>query len=184
MIPTFFASPARLRQLRAAADALVGTPFAANSEAPGADGGIDCVRLLNWLYRTCGALGPLEIPRQHMDHGQHSGHSLLIAAFDTWPALTSRFTRVWRACDPSALQSFSPSVLLPGDALCFRAGLVPHHGGVLLEHGELIHVLRGPGAHVAQLDAVVRRRRLLGYLAAVYRPLPLSDQQSALSDQP
>lgn len=164
MIPTYYDSPEKLRALRAAAAQLVGTPFFANSEAPGPAGGIDCVHALNWIHRTCGAIGPVEIPRQTMDHGAHSEQSLLIEAFETWPALRPRFARV-----PDCL----PANLLPGDCLCFRAGKVPHHGGVLIHAQDLLHVLKRDGAHLIQLGAAIRGRRLLGYLAAVYRPLPL-----------
>jgi len=164
MIPTFYDTPAKVAALRAAAVALVGTPFFANSEAPGRDGGIDCVHALNWIHRTAGAIGSLEIPRQTMDHGQHSDRSLLIEAFETWPGLRSRFARL-----PDCL----PASLLPGDCLCFLAGHVPHHGGVLLDAGDMLHVLKRDGAHLMPLGAVVRGRRILGYLAAAYRPLPL-----------
>lgn len=164
MIPTYYDSPERLSALRRAAGQLIGTPFYANSEAPGRDGGIDCVHALNWIHRTCGAIGPLEIPPQTMDHGAHSDHSLLIEAFETWPGLCTRFARL-----PDCL----PANLLPGDCLCFRAGKVPHHGGVLVNARDLLHVLKRDGAHLIQLGAVIRGRNLLGYLAAVYRPLPL-----------
>lgn len=163
-IATYYDSPEKLSALRHAAGQLVGTPFFANSEAPGRDGGIDCVHALNWIHRTCGAIGPVEIPRQRMDHGQHSEQSLLIAAFETWPELRTRFALV-----PDA----APADLLPGDCLCFRAGKVPHHGGVLVAGQDMLHVLKGDGAHLMHLGAVIRGRAILGYLAAVYRPLPL-----------
>lgn len=170
MIPSYYATPARLLALRSAAGALERTPFFANSEAPGRDGGMDCVRLLHWLYRTTGAIGRIEIPRQRMDHGQHSAHSLLIEAFDTWPELTTRFACVWRQTNPEDCAPLAQC--LPGDALCFLAGKAPHHGGVLLEGAEMVHVLAGPGVHMLSLRAVVRGQNALGRLAAVFRPLP------------
>lgn len=181
-VATYFDRPAKLVALRSAATALIGTPFFANSEAPGPHGGMDCVHTLNWLYRSCGVIGPVIIPRQHMDAGAHTDHSALIDAFETWPALKSRFACVWKSSGfrvpssalDSALQPFSPSALLPGDALCFLAGRVPHHGGVVLEDSEFLHTLRGPGVHTMRLDAVLRGWQPLGLLAAVYRPLPLS----------
>jgi hypothetical protein len=166
MIPTFFGSPEALEKLRVASVALIGTPFFPNSEAPGLTGGIDCVHTLNWLFRTCGVIGEIHIPPQTVDHGEHSDQSLLIDAFETWPELKARFARV-----PDITIDDS-SALLPGDALCFISGKVPHHGAVMLQDREILHTLKRPGVHVMQLDAVIRGRAILGLLAAVYRPLP------------
>ena len=176
MTLSYYNSPEKLAALRIAAAQVVGTPFFANSEAPGKAGGIDCVHGLNWIYRITGAIGPIAIPRQRMDHGQHSKRSLLIEAFDTWPELTTRFACIWRAPADTSSADLKPptSDFLPGDALCFLAGHVPHHGGLLLESGDLLHVLKRDGAHTIQLTAVIRGWRILGHLAAVYRPLPLA----------
>lgn len=171
MTPSFFSTPARLADLRAAAAQIEGTPFFANSEAPGPAGGIDCVRTLHFVYRTCGAIGPIDIPRQAMDYGHHAERSRLIDAFDTWPELVARFACVWRQTSPDAVPD--AGAFCPGDALCFTSGRVPHHGGVLLEGGEVLHALRNVGVHRMRLEAFTRGRRLLGLLAAVYRPLPL-----------
>ncbi len=177
--PTFYDSPAKIAALHAAAAALEGTPFFPNSEAPGRDGGIDCVHTLHWLDRTCGAIERVDIPPQVMDWGQHAERSLLIEAFETWPQLKHRYARVPFSvlCPPS-------SVLLPGDVLCFLAGKVPHHGAKYLGHGEILQALRGPGVHTMRLGAVVRGRLILGYLAAIYRPLPLpiSELRTPISD--
>lgn len=174
MIPTYYDSPEKLARLRVAAAAVMGTPFFANSEVPGRAGGIDCVHLLNWVHRACGAIDQVAIPRQRMDHGQHSGHSLLIEAFETWPELTARFSRVWRRTDEPEEAPLAElrAALLPGDTLCLRAGRVPHHGGLMLEGGALLHTLRGEGVHTIPLGAVIRGWRILGRLEAVYRPLP------------
>lgn len=172
MIPSYYDNPAARARLSVAAQQLVGTPFFANSEAPGRDGGIDCVRALNWVYRTTGAIGPVEIPHQEMDHGAHSDHSILIEALETWPELRERFACVWccAAASPDPVVVADPR---PGDCLCFRAGRVPHHGGLMLPGGDFLQVLKGPGVHTMQLRAAIRGWRVLGYLAAVYRPLPL-----------
>lgn len=174
MIPTYFDSPERLSKLREATALLVGTPFFPNSEAPGPGGGIDCVRTLNFLYRYCGSIVQIDIPRQKMDHGRHSDRSLLIEAFETWPELKERFACVWkRTTEPEAdALNAVRDQLLPGDALCFLAGKVPHHGGAMLEGGDFLHTLRRDGVHTMRLDAVLRGWRVLGYLAAVYRPIP------------
>ena len=170
MTPSYFNTPEKIALLQQQAAQLIGTPFFLNSEAPGRDGGIDCVHTLNWLYRTTGAIDAVAIPRQHPDHGQHSQRSLLIEAFETWPQLTTRFALVWER--PADDENPAPDLFLPGDALCFTAGYVPHHGGVLLAHGDVLHTLKRPGVHTVRLDAVIHRRRVLDYLAAVYRPLP------------
>ena len=69
MTLTYFDTPEKLSILRRMAAQLVGTPFFANSEAPGKDGGMDCVHALNWLYRSCGVIDLIQIPRQTMDAG-------------------------------------------------------------------------------------------------------------------
>lgn len=168
---SYFDSEENLTLLRIAAERLKGTPFYPNSEAPGRDGGIDCVHTLHWLYRACRAVRYIVIPPQTMDHGHHGTRSLLIEAFDTWPELTARFTCIWRREDPTEL--LPADIIRPGDTLCFLAGAVAHHGGVVLEHGEFLHCLQREGVHTMRLNAVFRGWRALGHLAAVYRPLPL-----------
>ena len=178
MIPlprSYFDGPEKLALLRSAAAELKGTPFYPNSEAPGRTGGIDCVHTLNWLYRACGAVGYIDVPPQTMDYGQHATSSRLIEAFDTWPELRARFACIWRA--PAAAQTDLRAILLPGDALCFLEGAVSHHGGVLLEHGDFLHCLSREGVHTMRLAAVYRGWRVLGRIAAVYRPLPLPGSQ-------
>ncbi len=176
MIPTWFNSDARLSALRACAKQCEGTPFFANSEAPGKDGGFDCIRGLHYILRTVGVIPRLELPLHTMDHGQHSEHSLLIEAFETWPVLQARFACVWRqtAFDlPPASRPAAPaSDILGGDILCFLAGKVPHHGGMALNKTDFIHTLKPAGMHVTQLGVVFRGWKILGGLAAVYRPLP------------
>lgn len=163
--PSWFDTPAKLAALDALARELEGTPFFANSEAPGRDGGMDCVHLLNYIFRTLGVIGPLEIPVQVMDHGQHSGHSLLLEAFETWPELRRAFARV---------PDCSTANILPGDVLCFIAGKVPHHGAVMISPTEFLHTVKPAGAHRFQLGAAFRGQRILGHLAAIYRPLPVA----------
>lgn len=173
--PSYFSKPENLAALQHQAAALIGTPFFANSEAPGRDGGIDCVHTLNWLYRTTGAIGRVAIPPQTTDHGQHSQRSLLIEAFETWPELQARFACVWTAPAETAARPAPAALralLLPGDALCFRAGHVPHHGGVLLTPDDVLHTLKREGVHTVRLDAVILKRCVLDLLTAVYRPLP------------
>lgn len=165
MTPTFYDSPPHLAAFSAACARARGTPFRPNSEAPGPDGGFDCVHLLNWVHRTCGAIGRVEIPRQTMDHGHHSDRSLLLEAFDTWPGLRERFTRL-----PAA--DCSPENFLPGDVLCFTQGRVPHHGALWIGCGCVLHALRPAGVYEHHLAALVRGQRLFGHLAAAYRPLP------------
>jgi cell wall-associated NlpC family hydrolase len=172
-VPSFYATPERVADLVRVCAGLYGTPFFPNSEAPGEDGGMDCVHLLNYVHRTCGALGPVQIPRQVMDAGQHSPHSKLIEAFETWPELKARFVCVWQQTQEGG-PIIAPAELVPGDVLCFRAGLAPHHGALLLPDGWIFHTLAGVGAHRYQLRAAVRGWRILGELAAVYRPLPLA----------
>lgn len=164
MIPTWFDSPERVARLCLVARELEGTPFCANSEAPGRTGGMDCVRLLHYINVRLGVLpAPLTIPPQAMDAGEHSERSALLEAFETWPGLRTRFAR---------LPSHAPATLLPGDILCFQSGLAPHHGAVLLPGAEIFHTLRPIGAHRLRLNAAVRGWRIVGSLVAAFRPLP------------
>ena len=163
---SFYTSPENAAALRAAVARVIGTPFFANSEAPGHDGGMDCVHVLNWVYRTSGAIGAVTIPRQTMDHGQHSERSLIQEAFETWPELKERFAPLEIAENPA------DTALLPGDALCFLAGKVPHHGGIYLEGGDVLHTLKREGVHKMKLTAVMRGESLVGRLVAAFRPLP------------
>lgn len=165
MIPTFFNTPEKRAGLHQLAIALEGTPFFPNSEAPGKDGGMDCIRILHYIYRTCGVIPRLELAPQIMDHGQHSDRSLLVEAFTTWPELKSVFVE---------LPDCSPENILPGDALCFRAGRVPHHGGIMVTPTSFLHTLKPAGAHLMLLGAAVRGWRILGELQKVYRPLPVA----------
>jgi cell wall-associated NlpC family hydrolase len=140
------------------------TPFFPNSCAPGPGGGVDCVNLMNAIYATCACIPRQRIPSHVMDYGQHADRSLLIEAFETWPDLKARFVR---------LEDCSPANIIPGDALCFLAGKVPHHGGVMLIADEFIHAYASnEGVHRTQLAAAIRGKKILGRLAAVFRPIP------------
>lgn len=163
-IPTWFDTPERRSLLMQVARLWDGTPFFANSCAPGRDGGVDCVNLQNALYATCACIPWQRIERNAMDASQHDRtRSPLIEAFETWPDLKARFTRL-PDCDPDEL--------LPGDALCLRNGHVPYHGATMLIAGEIIHVLDPVGVHRMQLRAMVRGQSILGRLEAVFRPHP------------
>jgi cell wall-associated NlpC family hydrolase len=162
MIASFFDTPERKALLFQSAQTVIGTPFFANSEAPGELGGMDCVHLLNYVYRSCGVIGPLSWPDKAMDWAQHNEKSILIEAFDTWPELTSNFVLI-------------PSVdirdLLLGDALMFKMEKVSHHSGVYLGDGDILHTLKKRGAHTIRYDLVLRGKSVLGYLVAAYRPI-------------
>lgn len=162
-LPTWFDSPERRQLLLQTASAWKGTPFFANSEAIGRDGGVDCAHLQLAIFAACGVIEHFKIPRQVMDHGQHSKTSLLIEAFEQWPQLRLRFRR---------LPDCSPANILPGDSLCFLAGHVPHHGAIMVTRTDVLHVLGPCGVHFMQLAAVIRGESILGRLEAVFRPLP------------
>lgn len=157
--PTWFDTPAKIAALRAVASEWVGTPFFANSEACGRDGGVDCIHLLHAIYTRLGVLPRLVIPPQVMDWGDHADRSRLVEALETWAELTHRFV-----CLPV---NTAP---LPGDLLVFNGGRVPHHGGLMLDVGEFLHALKPEGVYAMQLGAAVRGWRVLGHLAGIYRP--------------
>jgi hypothetical protein len=171
-IPTWFDTPEKVAALRALCASLEGTPFFPNSEAPGRDGGMDCVHGLHYVAHTLGVIQRIDIPPQDMDWGQNSKHSKLIEAFDTWPELRTRFARVWLAEEGDEI-TLPPCELLPGDHICFRAGHVPHHGGIMDTADWFWHTPGGEaGWRRMQLSAALRGRKVLGYIGAVYRPLP------------
>lgn len=172
--PTFYGTVERRSLLLSVAAAWQGTPFFANSEAPGPDGGVDCVHLLHGIHHACGAIDRIAIPAQSMDHGQHSDRSLLIEAFETWSGLRERFACIWRRTNEAGDDRLAAiaAALLPGDTLAFTAGRVPHHGGLVVARSEFVHALKPDGVHRMRIDAVVRGWRVLGQLAAVYRPIP------------
>lgn len=161
MTPTWFNTTERMAALKAEAKRWERTPFFPNSEACGTDGGADCVRLLHGIYTALGVMPRILIPKQVMDEGQHSERSRLIEFFDQHPVLCGRFVKLRPSDEP-----------LPGDTLCFLAGKVPHHGGMMVTSRDFIHTLRPAGAHMLQLGAAVRGWRIIGKLAAIYRPIP------------
>jgi cell wall-associated NlpC family hydrolase len=163
-IPSFFDSHERRAHLLEVARLWDRTPFFPNSEAPGRNGGVDCVHLLHAVYFATGAIPFVAIPPQVMDHGQHSERSVLEEAFDTWPALVARFRRL--------PESF-PEHVRPGDALLFRAGKIPHHSAIMLLGRELLHVMAPAGVHRVRLDVAIRGESIVGRLRAIYRPIPL-----------
>lgn len=160
---TWFNNAERCSLLLQAAKLWERTPFFPNSCAPGPDGGVDCVHLANAVFSLCACIPRQAIPPQFMDAGQHTDRSPLLEAFETWPDLVARFRR---------LPDCSPANILPGDALCFRAGRVPHHCGVMLPGADVLHVRAPEGVQRTPLRAVIRGRRILGLLEAVFRPLP------------
>ena len=166
-IRTWFDTTERRSLLMQVAKLWEKTPFFANSCAPGPDGGVDCVHLANAVYATCGCIDRVHIPPQIMDAAQHSTRSPLVEAFEEWPALKSRFSRLAHSdqSDP-----FHSSDIIPGDALLFRAGKAPHHCGIMLVGDEVLHCLCPQGVQRTHLRAVIRGRSLFGALEAVYRP--------------
>lgn len=124
----------RVALLEAEADSWRGTPFAANSASKGR--GVSCQNLAASLYQACGYPVPLDVPDVPVAHARFSTASFVTAYFD-------------------ARADFVPvpvsGPLLPGDVLGFAIGRCVHHLGVLLRHGQFIHVLDGTGAMVATL---------------------------------
>ena len=168
---SWFNTPEKIAALRAAAERWCGTPFFANSEACGRDGGVDCIHLLHGIYAGLGVIPPQEIPPHAMDWGDHADRSLLLEALETWPDLVARFGCVYRRSAAAAgVDPFFTAA--PGDLLVFNGGRVPHHGGLMLDRDEFVHALRPEGVHRLHLRAAVRGWKILGSLVAIYRPRP------------
>lgn len=162
-LPSWFDPPERLAALEAEARRWEGTPFFPNSEACGRDGGADCVHLVHGVLCAVGAIPRLTLPIVAMDAGQHAARSLLIDFLETDPVCRERFAR---------LPDCSPANILPGDVLCFTAGRVPHHAGLMRTGREFLHTLKDVGAHRMHLRSAVLGWHIFGQIAAVFRVRP------------
>lgn len=150
----FFHSEDRRRELVAAGASWIGTPFVGFTRRRGV--GVDCVNLAAAVYLECGVAEKFEpFPDYVLDHSQHSDVEQLIAYIER----TGRFRLV---SGPDL-----PSLVLPGDLLCFNWALSSHHVGLALTPKLFIHTYLN---HCVMESAVLDTHWKRG-LARIYRPL-------------
>lgn len=146
----FFASTASLGTLSAVAATWVGTPFRANSEDRGRQGGV-CCHLLVWhVLVECG-MAIQRPPFGPAGHARYSRESIM----QPWLDASPHFERI-------------PYGASPGDVLGFRLGGAIHHLALVLP-GEagMLHTLNGIGVmNTPVADATWSARH-----AATWRPV-------------
>jgi hypothetical protein len=167
--PSYYATPAKIAALLAAADRWLGTPFRANSAVPGLRGGVCCHMLVACLYIETGALAPFDIPHGSARRLLHNPADLMLSYIDT--ALADRFAAQRGAGGrPVELEP-----VLPGDMVVYREGTTAKHVAITLPGAEpahglrIIHVLRHSGAAFSEFNDST----YLHNLVTIRRPLPL-----------
>jgi cell wall-associated NlpC family hydrolase len=147
----FFNTPERIATLAHAASHWRGTPWCANSDAPGPRGGVSCHNLPRTLYIASGALTDA-FPKTIGYPNRHARLSVIE------PFLNSRpeFMRV------------PLNGLQPGDLLGLRLYHCLDHLGVLLNLSDFIHVL----AHkFVTVDSLTQDPTWSRRLLAAWRPV-------------
>jgi cell wall-associated NlpC family hydrolase len=142
--------------LEAAARRWLGTPWCANSAAPGPAGGVACHRLPCELYRAAGVWPEgLAVPAGSPNEGRHAGSSPIPAWLDAQP----EFARLQGG------DAHAAGVLL-GFSL---HGACVAHLGVVLAGRRFIHVLQHRSTVIDLLDdpTWARRRRAAWRLAVL-----------------
>lgn len=149
---TWFNTPDRVAALVAAANNWRGTPWSANAEACGSDGGVSCHNLVRSLYIEAGFLS-LEYPHIAGSPAQtrHSTESVITPWIDARP----EFHRV------SADES-----LLAGDLLGLRIYHAVGHLGIVLPNEQFVHVLMHKRTTIDELSDATWFTRI----DAIWRP--------------
>lgn len=136
----------------------VGTPWAPNSAAPGARGGVSCHLLPRALYVDAGWLpSDFPAPEGNPAAGSHGGPGLI----EPWVDSRSEFQRI------KAWPRTIDRMIIAGDLLGFRLGreLSVRHLAVALSSRRFIHAMQRLGVTINTLDDITWSRRL----AAVWR---------------
>lgn len=151
-MPTpFFTSADSLRVLSAVAASWIGTPFRANSEDRGRQGGV-CCHLLVWHVLVESGV---QIPRPPFGPSGHARFSR-VSIMEPWLDASPCFHRLPHGAD-----------LLPGDVLGYRFGGAVHHLGIVLSGGRVLHALHGIGVADTPVDDATWAARHV----ATWRPL-------------
>jgi glyoxylase-like metal-dependent hydrolase (beta-lactamase superfamily II) len=140
-------SDAELDRLEAAAAAWVGTPWCDNSGTIGA--GACCHRLLAAVYVAAGWLPEFDLPRGISGHARGNDRPVMLEWFRT--AGDRWFEEV--------------QDVQTGDALLIHVGHAPHHLGLALRDGRVLHVSTRQGVRIIQSGG-----QWLRLLAHAFRP--------------
>jgi len=144
----WFASPHRTEALRTAARQWLGTPWAANSAAPGSNGGVSCHRLPHALLIGTGALPPeFAVPTGDPNATRH--------------ATDSRIARWLENC-PEFQAVPLPGAIGAGDLLGFRIHRCLDHLALALNPECFVHVLRHQRTTLGCLTDPTWASRLVG----------------------
>lgn len=140
-------SEKELDALEASANKWIGTPWMDNSAALGR--GVCCHLLLASVYFDAGWLPEMPMPQGAAMHARGNDSPIMLGWFrgpgSTW------FREV--------------VTHEPGDALLLHVGHVPHHLGLALRDGRVLHVTHNQGVRI--VDSNGRWEKLL---ANVFRP--------------
>jgi len=140
-------SEQELDVLEASAQAWVGTPWADNSATIGR--GVCCHLLLARVYQSAGWLPFLEMPTGSAMHARGNDRPIMLEWFQGQGA--EWFSEVYAH--------------EPGDALLLHVGHVPHHLGLALRGGRVLHVTHRQGVRIVESGGQWER-----LLANVFRP--------------
>ena len=140
-------SETELDALEASAQAWVGTPWADNSAAIGR--GVCCHLLLARVYHAAGWLPALEMPTGSSMHARGNDRPIMLEWFR---GLGSEWFLEVDAHEP-------------GDALLLHVGHVPHHLGLSLRGGRVLHVTCRQGVRIVESGGQWER-----LLANTFRP--------------
>lgn len=155
----WFSAP-RVASLEAEVQRWLGTPFRADSAAPGAAGGVDCVRLIDELNAGAGPGPRFHFPRKPLDWTAHSKVSLIElwldgAADDPRSQELARHFR--RLQDGEQIR--------PGDLITFRIHHAAQHCGMALGPASFCHVMWHSAVTISSLEDPTFASRL----SRVYR---------------
>lgn len=146
----FFNTPQRIAALDKEARTWLGTPFVPRAMIKGA--GADCVHLVAGIYLAVGFLKSFESGKYALDEGNAKNSKLA-----AWFVGREDFVGVQALACP-----------LPGDSLLFKlGGRVEFHAGLMLDHGDFVHVLPGRVTIVSNLRESFYRRRIV----SIHRPM-------------
>lgn len=142
-------SDAQIEALEAAAMSWVGTPWMDNSAVRGR--GVCCHLLVARVYQAAGWLPEFAMPAGAALHARGNDRPIMLEWFR----------------GPGAALFEEVANHQPGDALLIRVGHVPHHLGLALRGGRVLHVTHRQGVRI--IESAGQWERLKEH---VFRPKP------------
>lgn len=164
-VPAFYDLAAAREALLREVARWEGTRYSRHGAAPGALGGVGCVRYTLALHEATGAIDPVDpadLPDYPDDWSRHRQESLLDLWLERMGYITTDGVTVrsgWRATvllDASGLQA--------GDVSVFAPARCTHHLGTMLSPTTFTHAFRPAGVACADLAEAPRYgRRVLAW---------------------